>query len=282
MLLCAMNYDELKSEFQKRLSGLHDVGEIDAIFFALMADKYGVNKIEFRRLQTMECANVDSILEDLARLMKHEPVQHIIGFSFFYGMKINVNTSVLIPRPETEELVEHIIMKHKLNAHLKILDVGTGSGCIALALKKFLPEAEITAIDVSPQALATARANAADLKLEIRFIEADISKFEMEELFDIVVSNPPYIPTNKKDTLDKSVWLHEPHVALFAPENDALYFYSCIKNLASICLKKPCGRLYFETHFDLAADVANLFAGDAQTTILKDINGIERFVEVIY
>jgi release factor glutamine methyltransferase len=195
---------------------------------------------------------------------------------------------VLIPRPETEELVEWIIEDRKKEKHenqLSIADIGTGSGCIAIALKKKLSAAHITAIDVSKEALTTAKENAIDNDAKIDFIQLDFldeSSWKGLQQFDIIVSNPPYIPVNEKEKLDKNVTLFEPHTALFVPDHSPLLFYEKIALFAKKHLKKD-GKIYAETHEEFANATAHIFSKQFQEVKLKqDLLGKNRMIKATH
>lgn len=224
------------------------------------------------------------IQEALQELLVHKPVQYVLGEAWFYHMKLKVNEHVLIPRPETEELVEQLIKDRKSKlTDPAILDIGTGSGCIPIAIKKHLPAAVITSIDVSEKAIALAKENAALHNAHIHFVQLDFldkSKRNGLQMFDIIISNPPYIPLNEKERLDRNVTAFEPHLALFVPDDSPLIFYQEIALFGKNNLL-PNGKIYLETHEDLAKEVAALFMKDYQTVMIKkDIYGNERMVIV--
>lgn len=204
-------------------------------------------------------------------LNMHWPVQYVLHEAWFCGMKFYVDENVLIPRPETEELAEWIITENKAR-DIKILDIGTGSGCIAIALKKNLPQAKVYACDISAEALNIARKNAANNEVNIDFLHIDILNEEERKglpAVDIIVSNPPYIPLSEKNSMNKNVVEHEPHLALFVEDKDPLIFY---KTIISI----PAEVVYMEVHEDLAPQVAALFK---TALIKKDMQGKERMVK---
>lgn len=215
------------------------------------------------------------------QLMAHKPVQYVLNESFFCGYKFKLNENVLIPRPETEELVARIVADYKKQAAPSILDIGTGSGCIPISLKKKLPDAQITSLDVSEEALSTARQNAADLGAQIAFINCnflDESQWDLLSQYDLIVSNPPYIPLHEKNTLDQHVTRFEPGVALFVPDNDPLIFYKKIREFAHRHLREA-GRVYLETHENYAHAVAALFReGFIGQQIVEDMYGRQRIV----
>ncbi|HMG82501.1 MAG TPA: peptide chain release factor N(5)-glutamine methyltransferase [Ferruginibacter sp.] len=219
----------------------------------------------------------------LHQLLLHKPIQYILGEAWFYDMKLKVDEHVLIPRPETEELVSMIITNHEENVP-KILDIGTGSGCIPIALKKHLPAAIITSIDISEGAILLAKENAMIQETVIEFIHSDFldeKSWINFPTFDVIVSNPPYIPLSEKEKMDKNVTAFEPHLALFVPDNDPLLFYRKIAQFGKKHLNVD-GKIYLETHEDHAKETAALFTSLAyeQVIIKEDMFGKERMVIV--
>ena len=192
----------------------------------------------------------------LKRLVNHEPIQYILGYAWFLDLPLEVGPAVLIPRPETEELVR-LIAERNTQPNPRILDVGTGSGCIAIALKKLIPAAQITALDVSDEALNLARRNANKLSVEIEFSQLDILATHPQKTYDIVVSNPPYIPIMEKESMAPSVTEHEPHLALFTDDSDALVFYRRLMELTPVLLT-PGGQVFCEIHERMAAPLLEL------------------------
>ncbi len=222
------------------------------------------------------------IQKTLQELLLHKPVQYVLGEAWFYHMKIKVNEHVLIPRPETEELVEQLIKDRKSKlTDPAILDIGTGSGCIPIAIKKNLPASIVTGIDISKDALALATENATLHNAHISFKEIDFldeSRWLLLPFYDVIISNPPYIPFNEKEKLDKNVTDFEPHVALFVPNSSPLIFYEKIAAFGKDHLL-PNGKIYLETHEDYAKKTADLFRKDYQTVMIKkDMYGKERMV----
>ncbi|SFS51606.1 peptide chain release factor N(5)-glutamine methyltransferase [Sphingobacterium wenxiniae] len=219
----------------------------------------------------------------LEELMTSRPLQHILGMADFYGMHLQVNEHTLIPRPETEELVDLIIKQHRQESTLSVIDIGTGSGCIAIALKKHLPQAEISAMDISTEAVQLARKNALNQEVDIAFMEADVLEWDVfmpEELqFDVVVSNPPYITPQEKEQMHRNVLLFEPHTALFVEEHAPLLFYDVIAQMAKKHLR-PEGMLYFEINQYLGKETVDLLEkkGFVNVQLLQDINGVDRMV----
>jgi release factor glutamine methyltransferase len=215
--------------------------------------------------EALSAAEEYRLLDAAKRLSNHEPVQYVLGFAWFSGLRLQVNNHVLIPRPETDELVHWIASDYKktaTNSVIKILDIGTGSGCIPIALKKKLPNADVNACDISKDALQLATTNANTLHTPTSFIHADIldeNTWEQFGQYDIIVSNPPYIPEKDKVTMQENVLAHEPHLALFVPNDDALLFYQKIAQFAKKHLSVN-GQLYFEIHENF---------GDATIKILQ-------------
>jgi release factor glutamine methyltransferase len=276
-----MTYQELKKLFISSLSVLYDHDEALAIFYFLAEEKYDLKRTNLRLIELQIVDNEEQWIADLNKLSNHVPVQYITQTAWFCGIQFFVNNNVLIPRPETEELVD-LITSQLTSNDLKLIDLGTGSGCIPVSIKKKNPGLTIKGLDTSPGALAVSRENALRNNVEINFIEGDMCRMNLKEQFDIIVSNPPYIPEKAFLTLSESVRNHEPHLALFAPGDDSLFFYRCIKNFSKDHLKKPGGKLYFETHYDQAHNVAQLFEDEALTIIYKDLSGKERFVRITY
>ncbi len=219
------------------------------------------------------------ILHKLKRLMRYEPVQYVIHTAWFYSLDLYVNRHTLIPRPETEEMVHTLLMEHS-STSLKVLDIATGSGCIALALKKNRPGWEITATDISNDALQMASCNAKKHFLEISFLNDDIFNSVLyKQSFDIIICNPPYIPVNEKEHINKNVILYEPSLALFVPSENPLVYYEELIKIASACLKKS-GQLYVEVHEQFAHEVEQLFAKSGFTTeLFFDFNHKPRYIK---
>jgi release factor glutamine methyltransferase len=225
-------------------------------------------------------------LEEITqRLLLHEPVQYVLNESWFCGFRFYVDKNVLIPRPETEELVEWVIAHCKFPVDsLKILDIGTGSGCMAVSLKRRIRKAEVWACDISDDALEVARKNAGTMGTEINFIQLDfLDQSAREQLpsFDIIVSNPPYIPERDKATMSPTVLEHEPFTALFVPDNDALVFYKAIAEFGITKLNKG-GSIFTEIHESLGTATTAIFNTAGYTTELKkDMQGKERMVKAV-
>jgi release factor glutamine methyltransferase len=228
-------------------------------------------------LETSQIEQLDHYVE---QLLTGKPLQYIIQKAWFLGKAYFVNEAVLIPRPETEELVEWIIEYTQIiNKPLSILDIGTGSGCIPISLKLAIPNAHITAIDISKEALAIAEQNAASYHTEIEWIAQDILQTkQLKDRYDIMVSNPPYIPLREKVAMQKQVADHEPEIALFVPDQFPLIFYSKIAHIGKSALK-PNGQLFFEIHYDQGeAIIALLNEMGYHAELKQDIFGKDRMV----
>lgn len=215
----------------------------------------------------------------LSRLCNFEPIQYVQGIARFLGRTFRVAPGVLIPRPETEELVERMLKE--VASSSRILDIGTGSGCIAVTLSKELPEAEVTAWDISEEALSIAGDNNRFLQASVRFVQHDVLTYQPveDDCFDVIVSNPPYVVEAEKQDMEQNVLNWEPSVALFVPNNDPLRFYRCIGELGRKMLAAG-GRLYFEINRAFGDAVASMLRGQgyANVHIRKDISGNDRYV----
>jgi len=230
-----------------------------------------------RVLESSESDQIEAIVE---RLKTHEPIQYILGVAEFFGLELKVQPGILIPRPETEELVDWIC-KTEIPASAKILDIGTGSGCIPLALKNELPAAEVMAVDVSEKALSIAAENAQKHQLEVAFELADILKWEERSwpLFDVIVSNPPYVMEREKKLMEANVLEHEPELALFVSDTDPLIFYRAIAQFASKQLNES-GFLFFEINENLGDEMVDLVKqlGFKSIELRRDLNGKNRML----
>lgn len=258
-----MRIKQYRTQFIQELSPFYDAYEAESFFYLILEYKHKLRQIDLALNHELTFSTADlvywcSILE---QLKKEVPIQYLLGKTNFYGMDFEVNENVLIPRPETEELVEWIINENSgidKSRRLKILDIGTGSGCIAISLAKNLPNAEVYAIDISKKALETAKRNAINNNVEVTFIYKDILELELlKDNFDIIVSNPPYVRNLEKEEIKKNVLDYEPHLALFVEDNNALVFYKKIAALAQKNLKEN-GQLFFEINQYLGKEMSNL------------------------
>ena len=275
-----------KNHFHQTLVELYPQTEIDTFFF-LLIEEY----LDFKRIDVILNSDFEipkekfKLLETaLKRLQKEEPLQYIIGKTEFYGFPFFVNKNVLIPRPETEELVEWILKHSDKTGEINILDIGTGSGCIAISLAKHFPKAKIYAIDISEKAIETAKHNAKLNKVDVTFFEADILKAQaIEDLkFDIIVSNPPYVRDQEKSMMKANVLDHEPHLALFVRDHDALQFYKAITVFALRNLKES-GALFFEINEHLGKDMVDLLVSSdfREIELKQDIFKKDRMIKGI-
>jgi len=282
MLEINVKFSALRILFHSQLSPLYPAREIDAIFFTYIDDKYNINKYQFFLDTEQICFEARKAMRDLKKLAKGCPIQYILGKTIFYNIELKVNPSVLIPRPETEELVEAILNSHWLKPMVsRILDLCTGSGAIAVALAKNIKNAAVWATDISEKALQIAQENATLNNVDVTFLHHDILKDGVANLpdnLDVIVSNPPYIPQSESVNMHKNVVDFEPQKALFVPDESPLIFYNAIANFAKKNLRAG-GVLYFETyekfHFELSEMLTYL---DFKEIILwNDINGKPRF-----
>ena len=284
-----------RTTFLLELSTLYDAQEIESFFYLILECFHNKKRIDLALdpimdMDAMQLLRWESVLSELK---KEKPIQYILGETEFYGLPFLVNENTLIPRPETEELVEWIIKSTKYeiqSTKLRILDIGTGSGCIAISLAKNFPNAEVSAIDVSEKALATAKKNAEINKVEVDFINVDIlkindlvelptSNFQLPTQFDIIVSNPPYVRNLEKAEIKSNVLEYEPHLALFVEDTDALLFYRKIAQLAQQNLSEN-GKLFFEINQYLGKETVELLEdlGFKNIELKKDIYGNDRMI----
>jgi release factor glutamine methyltransferase len=283
-MFALMMIKELYRNFLVQLQKIYSLGEATAITDWVFEKMASLKRTDIlKNPEKKISAAADKLIQKtLNELLLHKPVQYVLGEAWFYHMKIKVNGHVLIPRPETEELVEQLIKDRKSKlTDPAILDIGTGSGCIPIAIKKNLPASIVTAIDVSKEALTLAKENATLHNAHISFKQVDFldeTAWSGLGLFDIIISNPPYIPVHEKEKLGKNVTDFEPHLALFVPGNSPLVFYEKIAAFGRDHLL-PNGKIYLEIHEDFAKETAALFMKNYQTVMIKkDMYGKERMV----
>lgn len=263
-----MKIKQYRTQFIKELSPFYDAYEAESFFYLILEDKHKLRQIDLALNHELQFSDSDFIVWNslLSQLKKEIPIQYLLGKTSFYGLDFEVNENVLIPRPETEELVEWIISAYSKvdkTKKLKILDIGTGSGCIAISLAKNLPNAEVCGVDVSKKAVVTAKRNAIRNNVDVTFVFLDILKTEeLRFNYDIIVSNPPYVRNLEKEEIKKNVLDYEPHLALFVEDNDALIFYRKIAALAKKGLLEN-GQLFFEI---------NQYLGKEMTDLLETMN----------
>lgn len=279
-----MKIREYRNKFLEQLTALYGRAEAESFFYLTLEDFRGWKRTDL-------ALNPDALFSDdelaqwefvVAQLKKEIPVQYILGSAHFFGMQFKVNENVLIPRPETEELVAWILSDMQTSglANQRILDIGTGSGCIAVSLAKNSKEAEVSAIDISDAALELATTNAAANDVRVKFSRKDIlATGDLGQTYDIIVSNPPYVRNSEKSGIKKNVLDNEPHLALFVNDDDALIFYRKIAALAKKDLSEN-GRLFFEINQYLAKETMDMLetSGFSHLELRKDIYGNDRMV----
>ncbi|MGK4567294.1 peptide chain release factor N(5)-glutamine methyltransferase [Flavobacterium sp. 3HN19-14] len=278
-----MKIKDYRSFFIENLTPLYDAMEAESFFYLILEEKKQLKRIDLALKPELEFseAEISAWSEIIEKLKLQIPIQYILGKSHFFGLDFIVNENVLIPRPETEELVDWIIKDNEFKPDLKILDIGTGSGCIAIALAKNLPSSEVYAIDISEKALETAKKNSKLNNVNINFIQKNILEADdLNEKFNIIVSNPPYVRYLEKEEMKQNVIDNEPHLALFVEDNDALVFYRKIAELAQKNFT-PEGILYFEINQYLGKEMLELLGniGFKNAELRKDIYGNDRMTK---
>ena len=272
---------DLFKEYNRRLQILYSPQEAESLSFWLLEHFLGIRRIDI--LQDKQVEPPSALEEALLQLEKGYPIQYVTGYAPFYGREFQVNPSVLIPRNETEELV-HLILAENPEKGLHLLDIGTGSGCIPITLALEMDDPVITAVDVSESALELASQNAAEHeKAAVNFIHCDVLQDELPVCdLDIIVSNPPYVRESEKAYMHSNVLDHEPHLALFVPEDNPLVFYKAIASKGQSALKSG-GKLYFEINEALGAEVKALLISLGYTNIvlLRDLNDRDRMVRAV-
>jgi release factor glutamine methyltransferase len=278
----AKNFNEIRNLYRGKLAKHYANTEVDAI--CSLAAEYilkWTNTDQFlKKDDPLEPRDINELLNILDRLEKDEPIQHILGETEFYSLRFEVNKHVLIPRQETEMLVDSII-KDNTGNKIRILDIGTGSGCIAISLKHNLPMAEVTAIDISTEALEIARRNAERNNAEIEFIHANILSGERDfGAFDLIVSNPPYVREMEKSQMHANVVKFDPGLALYVPDDNALIFYEVIADFASKSLTND-GIIWLEINEALAEETCLVFhkKGFIKTLVIKDLENKDRIIK---
>ena len=278
-----MTFAELKAHIHNSLQSLYPKSEINSFYFILLEHYGNYTTAEvLANVSTQLTDNITKAIQQaITELQTAKPIQYILGETEFFSNRFFVDENVLIPRPETEELVDWVLQTYPDKTHLlQILDVGTGSGCIAISLAKALPEAQVTAIDVSPKAIAVAQRNAERNGIKVQFLQQDILQTEtLPEKYDIIISNPPYVRELEKNEMHSNVLNYEPHLALFVPDDRPLLFYEQIATLAQQYLK-PKGRLFFEINQYLAAEMQVMLAQKnfTEITLRQDLSGNDRML----
>ena len=284
-----MNAKQYKTKFIQALEPIHGVDEAESFFYLILQDKFQMKRLDLALDPAFEFSEEAlQIWEELIIQLKQEiPIQYLLGTTEFYGLPFTVNENVLIPRPETEELVDWIIQEDKKierQKEIKILDIGTGSGCIAISLAKNIPNAAVFAIDVSAKALEVAKNNAEINNVSVTLLEKNILETEdLLEQFDIIVSNPPYVRNLEKQEIKKNVLDNEPHLALFVEDLDALIFYRKIATLATKNLNDG-GQLFFEINQYLGKEMIQLLSEFrfSEIELKQDIYGNDRMTRAVW
>ena len=281
---------EFKLFFNEALSAIYPKTEIDSFFFILMEEKLNLQRIDtvLKPDYLITEKNLIDLKTIVKRLQKEEPIQYIIGTTEFYGLPFLVDKNTLIPRPETEELVTWVLDEIKVLTNnkiteLSILDIGTGTGCIPISLAKNLTSLNISAIDISPEALLIAKQNAILNKVTIAFIELDIlGAKSLPQEYDVIISNPPYVRELEKEGIKNNVLENEPHLALFVADENPLIFYNKIADLAKQQLSKN-GMLFFEINQYLGKETVSMLAekGFKNIQLKKDLFGNDRMIKCV-
>lgn len=279
-----MNVLELKSEFKNQLSDRYTSSEVGVIFSVFLEKKMGLNSIQQKIFQDKELSQKEEkeFMDILSELKKGRPYQQVLGEVEFFGLPFFVNENVLIPRPETEELLElsiEKIVQRFGNEKINILEIGSGSGVISIVLKKYFPNAEITSLDISEEALQIARKNADFHKVEISFLRENYLEMLCTDSFDVIISNPPYIGKDEFSEIENSVKNYEPNIALFSPMEDILIFYRKIAKDAEKILKYN-GLIFLEINQKLGTETLQLFS-NLEAYLLQDLSQNDRFIYAI-
>ena len=272
-----MKLASLKKEFLRYITPIYNKDEASSLHYVLCEEILSIPKSKLI-IEDIDLSvdKINSLHNCLERLKKHEPIQYVLGKTLFMGMNFKVNPSVLIPRPETEELV-NIILKNELG-NKTILDIGSGSGCIAISLAKYSPKANVTALDISIDAIELSKMNAKENDVKLEFINADILNYKSDKKYDIIVSNPPYVLEEEKKHMSKNILDYEPGLALFVKDNDPLQFYKAILDFAENSLNKN-GKIYFEINENYKDEIMELVNnyGYSNVDCKLDVFGRNRF-----
>jgi release factor glutamine methyltransferase len=276
-------FKEIRNYLLKELNSIYPEHEIISITNLIFKTQFGIERLHLLMDsgQIISSQNLKRIIEISDELKTGKPIQYVLGQTSFYNCTIKVNNKTLIPRPETEELVDLIIKENK-GFSGRVIDIGTGSGCIAIAIKKNLPKAELTGIDVSDGAIEIASGNSLLNNVNVSFLKIDILEFNPESIpaAEIIVSNPPYVLESEKQYMNQNVIDFEPHDALFVPDEDPLLFYRAIVKISRKILS-PQGKIYFEINEKKGKETCALLksAGYSEIQIINDINNKERIVK---
>jgi release factor glutamine methyltransferase len=281
------NIREISNIIIDSISKIYPKYECESIAQIILS-QFNISKLDVvvNSSKTLEEKDIDTINNQIIRLKNNEPIQYILGYTYFYDLRFDVNQQVLIPRPETEELVDWIVKTYKSKKNINILDIGTGTACIPISLAKNIFDADVSSIDISSKAIETAKINAKRNNVEINFINADILCWQnISELkyYDLIVSNPPYVMESEKIEMQKNVLEYEPEIALFVNDNNPLIFYKTIVELAKNKLKNS-GYLFFEINEAFGNEIYNLMKENNFTEIelRKDLQNKNRMIKGRY
>ncbi len=270
-------------QLKSGLAGVAEPQEVQAMIRVICEDVFNYDQVDVALRQESELPEFaqERISDIISRLQRHEPLQYIVGSARFHGHKFKVTPATLIPRPETAQLVDMIVDENTA-PDLRVLDMGTGSGCIAISLARALKFPQVDALDISRDALAVARENAQALKVKVRFFESDMLAPQPDGRYDIIVSNPPYICWSERESMDRNVKDYEPGQALFVPDNDPLLFYKAIAPYAARSLEHG-GRLYLEINQRFGNEIKRLLEdnGFDEVRIIEDSFGKVRFAAAV-
>ena len=279
-----MTLSEFRSTLKETLQEGYSKNELDQLAKHLLMNRLKLDSTSYLLAADIEMSEevLMQLRSDIQRLSRHEPLQYVLGSTSFYGLEIQCNPAALIPRPETEELVDWVLSEVQMTS-CNVIDLGTGTGCIPLAIKAKRPLWNVSGIDVSQEALALARSNALNLGLDVRFeclnLLDDLTDFRIKEKVNVILSNPPYIPFADVPSMLPNVLNHEPHLALFVPDSDPLLFYSRILVFCEQFLEMD-GYIFVEIHEELSEETMQLFhkAGFANIKLRKDLQGKSRMI----
>lgn len=275
-----MNAKALFDTLVKEITLPFPIDEIKSIAFLAMEKVFGASRTDILANRPITAFDSDALATLLKRINQHEPIQYILEEAHFYGRPFFVNNHVLIPRPETEHLVSLVVEEYASKENSKLLDIGTGSGCISVTLAKELPLAEVVALDVSADALSVAKKNATRFGATVLFEQQDVLLGDLTyQNLNAIVSNPPYVTVSEKEQMHKNVLAYEPHLALFVPDTDPLVFYKAIAKHGTTCLA-PTGKIFVEINEQLATGVCSVFQsyGFSNTKTIQDIFAKDRIV----
>lgn len=276
--LCFMNHSSFRKWFYSQLTEQYSQAELQTIYYWCTSEIHGWSRAEVysRNDEELEETDLNRWKLVIKRLVKSEPIQYIFEKAPFFDFELVVDENVLIPRPETEELVQ-LLLDENFEKDARVFDIGTGSGCIPLAIKNERPQWMVSGCDISEGALSIARKNSVLLELDVTFFHGDASQMEIHSDVDLIISNPPYIPISCRKSLETNVLDYEPHLALFSPKNDPFYFFRAITQLAQYSKVK---KVYFETHAaemdELVVVLKQIWSGTIRTA--RDLSEKERFI----